>query len=304
MVLAIGNFDGVHRGHRAVIQAARTLAESQDCPAYALTFEPHPRDFFAPDTRQFRLSSERDKLRLLAGSGLDGAVVMRFNAARAATTAQDFINHDLVERLGVRGIVAGYDFHFGKGRAGTPDFLKAEGARRGIPVHIEPKRDADGHAVSSGTVRNALVAGDARLATTLLGYPWFVSGVVIHGAKRGRELGYPTANIALDPACGLRHGIYAVRIGRPGRRMEGVANFGRRPMFDNGAPLLEVHLFDVSEDLYDATLDVAFIDFIRAEMKFDGVDALIRQMNDDCARARAALAAAPDAFPILGELPE
>ncbi|TAK48340.1 MAG: bifunctional riboflavin kinase/FAD synthetase [Xanthobacteraceae bacterium] len=303
LVLAIGNFDGVHRGHRAVIAAAREMARRLGRPAYSLTFEPHPRDYFNPDSRQFRLSGERDKLRLLAGTGLDGAVVMTFDATRAATTAQDFINQDLIGRLGAAGVVAGYDFHFGKSRAGTPAFLEAEGRRLGFSVHIEPRRQADGLAVSSGVVRDALVAGDVGLAATLLGGPWFVSGEVVHGAKRGRDLGYPTANIALDPACGLAHGVYAVRVGRGAERFEGVANFGRRPMFDNGPPLLEIHLFDFAGDLYGAALDVAFIAFLRAEASFAGVDALIRQMDADSGRARTALAASQGAFPLLGELP-
>ena len=301
-VVAIGNFDGVHRGHRAVLRAAIDLAATVGGPALALTFEPHPRDFFAPAASQFRLSGEKDKLRLLAATGLDGAVVMAFNAARAATTAQEFVNHELVEWLGVGGVVAGFDFHFGKGRAGTPAFLMEEGERLGIPVHIEPRREADGHAVSSGVVRAALVEGNVAHAASLLGYPWFISGAVIHGAKRGRELGFPTANILPDPACGLRHGIYAVRVGHDGKRIDGVANFGRRPMFDNGVALLEVFLFDFDGDLYGKEIDVAFIDFIRDEVKFDGVDTLIRQMNDDSARARAALAASGDAFPPLGEI--
>jgi riboflavin kinase/FMN adenylyltransferase len=301
-VVAIGNFDGVHRGHRAVIQAASDLGASLGGPSLALTFEPHPRDFFAPDAAQFRLTTERSKLRLLAATGLNGAVVMTFDAARAATSAQDFINHELIGRLGAAGIVAGYDFHFGKGRAGTPAFLIEEGKRLGIPVHIEPRRDADGYAVSSGAVRTALVEGHVAHAASLLGYPWFINGTVTHGAKRGRELGFPTANIATDPACGLRHGIYAVRVGIGARRVDGVANFGRRPMFDNGAPLLEVFLFDFTEDLYGRELDVAFIEFIREEVRFDGVDALIRQMGDDCTRARAAHAAAGGIFPALGDI--
>lgn len=300
--VAIGNFDGVHRGHRAVIRSAIDLAATVGGPALALTFEPHPRDFFAPATSQFRLSGETGKLRLLAATGLDGAVVMAFNAARAATTAQDFVNHELVEWLGVGGIVAGFDFHFGKGRTGTPAFLMEEGKRLGIPVHIEPRRDADGHAVSSGVVRGALIEGDVAHAASLLGYPWFITGTVIHGAKRGRELGFPTANILPDPACGLRHGIYAVRVGCEGRKRDGVASFGRRPMFDNGVALLEVFLFDFTGDLYGKEIDVAFIDFIRDEMRFDGLDALIRQMNDDSARARAVLAASGGAFPPLGDI--
>src|ERR1700742_507973 len=303
IVVAMGNFDGVHLGHRAVIAAALAIGRDHGKPAFAVTFEPHPRRFFSPSTPQFRLSDETAKLRLLAGTGLSGAVVMTFDKQRAGTTAQDFIHHDLIERLGVSGIAVGYDFHFGKGRVGSPSLLVAEGPRLGIEIDVQPHVDIDERPVSSSAIRDALAEGRIDEATTMLGQPWFVTGEVIHGEKRGRELGYPTANIRLDNNCGLRHGIYAVRVGRGDRRLDGVASFGRRPTFDNGAPLLEVFLFDFKGDLYGETLDVAFIGFIREELKFDGIDALIRQMDDDSARARAALAAAPDAFPKLGNIP-
>lgn len=298
--VALGNFDGVHLGHRAVISAALDMARKRGKPAYAVTFEPHPRSFFSPNTPQFKLTDLNDKLRLLAGTGLDGAVVMTFDARRAGTTAQDFINQDLIGRLGVSAISVGFDFHFGKGRTGSPALLAAEGPRLGIEVHVQSHIDADGSAVSSTAIRNALGQGQIGEANTLLGYPWFISGEVVHGEKRGRDLGYPTANIRLDPACGLRHGIYAVRAGIGDKRIGGVASFGRRPTFDNGAPLLEVFLFDFKGDLYGQPLDIAFIGFIREELKFDSIDALVRQMDDDSAKARAMLAAAPDAFPKLG----
>jgi len=302
-VIALGNFDGVHRGHRAVIAAAMDMAKKRGTRALAMTFEPHPRDFFSRGTPQFRLTDEVDKLRLLAGAGLDGAVVMTFDQARAATSAQDFIHHDLIARLGISGIAVGYDFHFGKGRAGSPTLLKAEAPKLGIEVHVEPHFDVAGRAVSSTAIREALGAGRIDDASAMLGYPWFVTGEVIHGEKRGRDLGFPTANMRLDPNCALRHGIYAVRIqGKDGQRHNGVASFGRRPTFDNGAPLLETFVFDFKGDLYGKVLDVAFIAYIRDEAKFDGIDALIRQMDDDAARARAALAAAPTAFPTLGEI--
>jgi riboflavin kinase/FMN adenylyltransferase len=301
-VIALGNFDGVHRGHRAVIHAAMRMAKARGALALAMTFEPHPRDFFSRGTPQFRLTDEVDKLRLLAGTGLDGAVVMTFDQSRAATTAQDFIHHDLIGRLGISGIAVGYDFHFGKGRAGSPTLLKAEAPKLGIDVHVEPHFDVSSQAVSSTAIREALADGRIADATAMLGYPWFVTGEVVHGEKRGRDLGYPTANMRLDPNCALRHGIYAVRVGRGEQRYEGVASFGRRPTFDNGAPLLEAFLFDFKGDLYGAVLDVAFIGFIREEAKFDGVDALIRQMDDDSLKAKAALAAAPNAFPQLGEI--
>jgi len=305
-VVAMGNFDGVHLGHRAVIAAALEMGRVHGRPALALTFEPHPRRFFSPNTPQFRLSDETAKLRLLAGTGLSGVVLMTFDNARAGTSAQDFIHHDLIGRLGVRGIAVGYDFHFGKGRVGSPSLLVKEAPRLGIEVDVQPHIDIDDRPVSSSAIRIALAEGQIDAATAMLGAPWFISGEVIHGEKRGRELGYPTANIRLDQNCALKHGIYAVRVGRGQEkseaRLEGVASFGRRPTFDNGAPLLEIFLFDFKGDLYGETLDVAFIGFIREELKFDGIEALIRQMDDDSARARAQLAAAPGAFPKLGKL--
>ncbi|MDE2331100.1 MAG: bifunctional riboflavin kinase/FAD synthetase [Bradyrhizobium sp.] len=301
MVVAMGNFDGVHLGHRAVIAAALAIGRAHGKPALALTFEPHPRSFFSPNSPQFRLTDEAGKLRLLAGTGLAGAVVMTFDKARAETTAQDFIHHDLIERLGISGVAVGYDFHFGKGRVGSPGLLVREAPRLGIEVDVQPHIDIDERPVSSSAIRMALAEGQITEATAMLGGPWFASGEVIHGEKRGRAFGYPTANIRLDKNCGLKHGIYAVRVGRGGERLDGVASFGRRPTFDNGAPLLEVFLFDFEGDLYGAMLDVAFIDFIREERKFDRVEALVRQMDDDSARARAALAATPGAFPKLGK---
>ncbi|MEH6951288.1 bifunctional riboflavin kinase/FAD synthetase [Nitrobacter sp. NHB1] len=305
-VVAMGNFDGVHLGHRAVIAAALDMSRARGKPAFAVTFEPHPRKFFSPNTPQFRLTDETNKLRLLAGTGLAGAVVMTFDTARAGTTAQDFIHHDLIARLNVSGIAVGYDFHFGKGRVGSPSLLVSEAPLLGIEVDVQPHVDIDERPVSSSAIRTALAEGQIADATAMLGGPWFVTGEVIHGEKRGRDLGYPTANIRLDKDCGLKHGIYAVRVGRgqgkDHRRFDGVASFGRRPTFDNGAPLLEVFLFDFKGDLYGTTLDVAFIGFIRDELKFDGVETLVRQMDDDSARARTQLAAAPGAFPKLGEI--
>src|SRR6201985_247801 len=302
IVVAMGNFDGVHLGHRAVIAAAVAMGRTHQKPAFAVTFEPHPRSYFSPNSPQFRLTDETAKLRLLAGTGLAGAVVMTFDKRRAETTAQDFIHHDLIERLGISGIAVGYDFHFGKGRVGSPSLLVAEAPRIGIEVDVQAHVDIAARPVSSSAICMALAEGQIEEATAMLGGPWFINGEVIHGEKRGRDLGYPTANIRLDKNCGLKHGIYAVRVGRGEARFGGVASLGRRPTFDNGAPLLEVFLFDFNGDLYGAALDVAFIAFIREELKFDNIEALMRRMDDDSTRARAVLAAAPDAFPKLGEI--
>ncbi len=303
-VVAIGNFDGVHRGHRAVIAAARGRAAKLGRKAAALTFTPHPRALFRPQEPLFQLSSERDKLRLLAATGLDGAVVMRFDAALASTTAEDFIARILVGQLGIGGAAIGFDFHFGKDRAGSPTYLAEQGVRRGFAVDVVPPLEDEGRPVSSGAVRTALSQGKVVEAAELLGAPWFASGEVIHGDKRGRELGFPTANLALDPACGLKHGIYAVRVSARGRRHDGVASFGRRPMFDNGAPLLEVYLFDFAGDLYGERIDVAFIGWIRHEQKFETIERLKEAMQADAAQAREALARAETAFPQLGEIGE
>ncbi|MFL6797597.1 MAG: bifunctional riboflavin kinase/FAD synthetase [Xanthobacteraceae bacterium] len=301
-VVAIGNFDGVHRGHRAVIAAARARAASLGRPSAALTFEPHPRSFFRPDLPLFRLSDECNKLRLLAGAGLDGAVVLRFDAALARLSAADFVAQILVARLRVSGVAIGFDFHFGLNRAGTPDFLRAQGARLGFAVDVVPRFEDAGRPVRSGPIRAALAAGRVAEARELLGYPWFISAPVVHGEKRGRQLGYPTANLLVDPCCGLAHGIYAVRVGVGERCYDGVASFGRRPMFDQGTVLLETFLFDFSGDLYGEMIDVAFIDWIRPELKLGSVEALIERMNEDSRLARLALQRVPEAFPKLGRV--
>ncbi len=301
-VVAIGNFDGVHRGHRAVIGAALQRARSLGRKAAALTFTPHPRLFLRPQETLFQLSSERDKLRLLAATGLDGAIVMTFDAALAGTPAEDFVTKILAGALGIGGAAIGFDFHFGKNRGGSPAFLAAQGEHLGFAVDIVPPLEDEGTPVSSGSVRAALATGRVVEAAELLGAPWFVSGEVIHGDKRGRELGFPTANLKLDPSCGLKHGIYAVRANIAGKRHDGVASFGRRPMFDDGAPLLEVFLFDFDGDLYGRAIDVAFIGWIRHEQKFESIEALKRHMTADAAQARDALKRAGKAFPLLGDI--
>src|SRR5499433_1386052 len=301
-VVAIGNFDGVHRGHRAVIAAVLARAKALGRKAAALTFEPHPRSFFRPDEPLFRLTDERAKLRLLAATGLGGAIVLRFDAALAGLSAQDFVARILVRRFAVAGVAIGFDFHFGLNRAGSPDYLAAQGAKFGFAVDVVPRFEDAGRPVRSGPIRAALAAGRITEANAMLGYPWFVTAKVVHGDKRGRELGYPTANLRLDPACGLKHGIYAVRVGVGEHRYDGVASFGRRPMFDVGTVLLEVFLFEFSGDLYGRTIDVAFIDWIRPELTFDSVENLVRRMDEDSRLARIALARSGAAFPHLGSV--
>ncbi|WP_127088698.1 bifunctional riboflavin kinase/FAD synthetase [Aquabacter cavernae] len=289
-VLAIGNFDGVHRGHRAVIDAARRMAAGLGRPAAALTFEPHPRSVFQPHVPLFRLTPGAQKLAELGRAGLDGAIVMGFDSALAAIPADAFVAEILVARFGVAGVAVGFDFHFGRARAGSPAFLREAGERLGFPVEVvEPTLD-EGDPVSSTAIRNALAAGQVGHAAHMLGRAWSVRAQVIHGDKRGRVLGFPTANLALPPGTQLAFGIYAVRALIEGRPVDGVASYGRRPTFDNGAPLLEVHLFDFSGDIYGHEIEVALHNYLRPELKFSSIDALVAQMQTDSAMARAALA--------------
>ena len=298
-VVAIGNFDGVHRGHAALLEVATGEAGRRGVKSVVLTFEPHPRTVFRPDQPVFRLTPLAAKARLLAALGVDGMIVLPFDRAFSALTAATFVETILLGRLGARAVVVGYDFHFGKGRGGTPAFLVEEGSRRGFDVSVmDAVLDADGSLLSSSVIRDALVAGDIAAANRLLGYRWFVDGEVITGDRRGRELGFPTANIALPADCRLRHGIYAVTIAVRGTVHAGVASYGRRPTFDDGAPLLEVHVFDFSGDLYGEAVIVTFFDWIRPEERFPSVASLIAAMDRDAAIARAGLAAAGSGSPL------
>jgi riboflavin kinase/FMN adenylyltransferase len=310
-VLAIGNFDGVHAGHQAVIGAAARIAGRAGAPVGAMTFEPHPRSFFAPEKPLFRLTPEPVKLALLARIGLDLVVVLPFDAALARLSADEFVDEVLLRRLAVRHVVTGYDFHFGRDRTGTPDFLAEKAMAGGFDVTtVEAYAGAGETPVSSSAIRAHLSAGEVEAAAGKLGYRWFVQGEVIHGEKRGRDLGYPTANMRLEEQVGLAHGIYAVRMRVGGTVREGVASFGRRPQFDNGAPLLETFLFDFSGDLYGRMAEVEFVRFLRAEARFESVEALVAQMDRDGAQAREVLSAirtepfGPDALaPLTGALP-
>jgi riboflavin kinase/FMN adenylyltransferase len=282
--VAIGNFDGVHRGHLAVIQAAEALAKGR--PAIALTFEPHPRKLFRPDTPLFRLTTPDTKALMLERAGLAAMVTMRFDRAFSATTAEDFLEDLVVRRLGAHAIAVGYDFHFGKDRRGTPEFLLQHGRALGLDIAVVAPMREGGEPISSSAIRTALVAGDIATANRMLGHEWSVVAEVVHGEKRGRALGYPTANMRLDPECGLKHGIYAVRATIDGVARPGVASFGRRPMFDNGAPLLETFVFDFSGDLYGRAIEISFVGWIRGELTFDSLEALIARMDEDSRIAR------------------
>jgi riboflavin kinase / FMN adenylyltransferase len=293
VVAALGNFDGLHRGHKGVIARAQALARTLQKPCAVVTFEPHPADFFAGRSVIFRLTPRLAKAALLARLGLDGMATFTFDAAFAALTAEEFTREILARRLGVSAVVAGYDFRFGAGRKGDADFLRAEGERLGFRVEIVERivQDEAGSldAVSSTATREALERGDVALARSLLGRPYFIEGAVVHGDKRGRNLGFPTANIALDPSNRLRHGVYAVTLEARGVLYEGVASYGRRPTFDDGPPLLEVFVFDFNGDLYGEIVEVTFFCFLRGEAKFASVDALIAQMHRDVQAAREAL---------------
>lgn len=296
-VLALGNFDGVHRGHAELARIAEAMARERGTRAAALTFEPHPRSVFKPDAPVFRLTAPDLKAELLGRAGLSPTIVVPFDRAVAAITAEAFVDDLLLGGLGAAGLVCGYDFHFGKGRAGSPGMLQERAAARAVPVAVVPPFAWEGEPVSSTLIRQALEQGDAGRAAAFLGRPFIVRGPVLHGDKRGRDLGYPTANMHLARDCRLAYGIYAVRMRIDGVWRDGVSSFGSRPTFDDGPPKLETFVFDFSADLYGKIVDVGLVAWIRAEMKFDRLDALIAQMDQDSASARDILARTPPFLP-------
>ena len=292
-MVAVGNFDGVHRGHRAVLDSALEKAAALGVPALVLTFEPHPRQLFRPDVPLFRITPAPMRARLLEAMGFGAVVEQPFDHAFSCLPAEEFVARILVADLGIVHVVTGYDFHFGKDRRGTPEFLIEAGTRAGFGVsRVEAFCDEGADAVSSSRIRSLLAQGDVAEAAGLLGYRYTVEAEISHGRKLGRTLGFPTANMALPEGTDLRHGIYAVRLRRAdGSLHDGVASFGRRPTVDDdGAPLLETYLFDFSGDLYGETASVSFFGFLRGEEKFDGLDPLVAQMRRDEAEARALLA--------------
>jgi riboflavin kinase/FMN adenylyltransferase len=290
--VAIGNFDGMHLGHKALAAGARRLAEEIGGPAAILTFEPHPRAFFRPEQPLFRLAPPGIKAKLAAREGLDAMITLGFDASFAALLPEDFVTDVLLRRLAVACVVVGHDFHYGARRGGSTDDLREAGERLGFRVEIVPPVLLGDRPVSSSAIRDALGRGDIGLANAMLGHRWSVEAVVRHGDKRGRGLGYPTANLHLDSSTALRHGIYAVEAIIGDGRRPAVASFGRRPTFDGGAPKLEVHVFDFAGDLYGRLIEICFHAFLRDEAKFESLDALIRQMDRDSAEARRILAAA------------
>ena len=287
-MVAIGSFDGVHRGHQAVLERMKSQAKARGVPAVMLTFEPHPRDVFAPAPFMFRLTPPDIKARLCAALGLDGIVLMPFSRDLSMVEAEDFVSRFLVKALRVSGVAVGGDFHFGHNRRGTPDFLRAAGHIHGFAVDILDLLPEGPEPVSSSRIRAALTEGDVAAANGMLGYHWFFGGEVIKGDQRGRTLGFPTANIATASSFGLAQGVYAVRARLGEKLLDGVAAYGK-PMFNNELPPFETYLFDFDADIYGRHLEVALIGHIRGQEKFGGLDELIAAMNRDKANAKDAL---------------
>ncbi|NDV98388.1 bifunctional riboflavin kinase/FAD synthetase [Salipiger sp. PrR002] len=291
--VAIGNFDGVHLGHRAVIEMARE--KGNGAPFGVLTFEPHPREFFAPDAPPFRLMSAKARASRLEKLGVERLFELNFNAALAALTPEEFARDVLTEGLGLSHVVVGADFCFGKHRKGKVSDLQRFGAEMGFGVTVAEILDQDGAQISSTAIRKALTEGDPRSAAAQLGHWHRIEGEVGGGQQLGRKLGYPTANMSIDGLHPPRFGVYAVLVdvldGPHKGSYHGAASLGVRPMFGVNSANLETFIFDFSGDLYGATLSVGLVEFLRPELKFDGLDALVAQMDLDCAEARRILEA-------------
>ena len=284
--LAIGNFDGVHRGHRAVLSAAKAKAKELGAPAGAMIFEPYPRKYFQPQKSFFRLTPLPRKLELLSQCDLDFTAVIPFDKTLAELTAPEFVRQILVEGYAIKQACVGYNFFFGKGRGGNPGILAREGRIHGFGVTVVEAQGHDGDMFSSTRIRELLAEGDVAAAAEMLGTWWRISGVIVGGAGRGTVMGFPTANIRLEDGVTLMHGIYAVNAYLDGQKLQGAAYLGTRPTFDAGLPVLEIFLFDFEGDLYGKTLDVEFIAFIRNDLKFRSMEALSVQIADDCAKAK------------------
>lgn len=290
--VAIGAFDGVHRGHQAVIAAAREAARALGVPLGVVSFDPHPRRWFQPDAAPFRLMTPSQMARALEPLGVDRLYLLPFDADMAAMSDETFARRVLAEGLGVRHVAVGFDFTYGKGRTGSPEGLRRQGETLGFTVTVcDRVDDPDGLKLSSSAVREAVHAGDMPRAAAILGRPFAIEGEVIHGDKRGRTIGVPTANVRLGDYMRPAYGVYAVRARLPdGRQFEGVASLGLRPMFALDEPLLEVWLFDFDGDLYGQTVETEQIAFLRGEQTFPDLDALKVQIDADAAAARKALA--------------
>ncbi len=289
--VAVGAFDGVHRGHQAVIASAREAAQRLGAPLAVVSFDPHPRRLFQPEAAPFRLMTADQMARALAPLGVDRLYLIPFDAEMAGMSDEAFARRVLSEGLGVVHVAVGFDFTFGKGRSGSPEALRTYGQELGFTVSVTDRiDDVSGLKLSSSAVSEALKAGDMDRAAAILGRPFAIRGEVIHGDKRGRTIGAPTANIAMGEYMRPAYGVYATRTRLPdGRVIKGVANLGVRPMFEIEQPLLEVWLLDFDESLYGQVLETELVAFLRGEMKFDGLDALKVQIDADAAAARALL---------------
>lgn len=289
-IIALGNFDGFHLGHQAVVGRAVQRGAHERRPVIVATFDPHPVRHFKPETPPFRLTTLDQRERLFAHAGADAMLVFRFGTALAAMDAEEFVADLLARHIGASGVVTGDDFSFGKGRRGDVALLAKLGAEHGVPAEAVPQVLLDGERISSGRVREALVAGDTGTATHMLSRPFAIEGEVIHGDKRGRALGWPTANMELGNYLRPAYGIYAVRVTLDDRSEHaGVASLGIRPTFDPPKELLEAALFDYDGDLYGRTIEVALHHYLRPEMKFDNIEALKAQMDRDAEEARRLL---------------
>ncbi|MBA4130192.1 MAG: bifunctional riboflavin kinase/FMN adenylyltransferase [Hyphomicrobium sp.] len=289
-VVAIGNFDGVHKGHQALIGEAVKAARERSLPAGVMIFEPHPREFFHPNESHFRLTPLDQKIAVFETMGLDFVVVVPFDAELAKLEHFEFTDNVLAQGLDVRGVVVGYDFYYGRQRRGSPESMILAGIEYDFEVVVVPPVAEGGEVFSSTAIRFKLAQGDVAGAAVELGRRWRVRGRVIGGAKRGTGMGYPTANVPMPKGTALGHGIYAVRAHVGGAVHDAAAYLGTRPTFDDGMPVLEVFLLDFDGDLYGQEMEVEFIAFIREDRKFDSAEALVQQMDADVAKVRDVLA--------------
>ena len=287
-VIALGNFDGFHRGHQAVAGEAIRWAHAEGRPSIIATFDPHPVRFFRPDVPPFRLTTLEQRQELYLAAGATAMLVFHFDAELAGTSAEDFIQRILIDRFGAHGVVTGGDFTFGKGAKGNVDLLRTLGGELGLQSRVVDAVAEGGEVVSSSRIRQALRDGDPQEAARLLTRPFAIRGIVEHGDKRGRTIGYPTANLGVENYLRPKYGIYAVtgRILATGEVLKGAANIGIRPQFEPPKELLEPYFFDFAGDLYGQEIEVAFHHYLRGEAKFDSLEALIAQMDKDCAEAR------------------
>ncbi len=294
-VIALGNFDGFHKGHQRVAGEAIDWAHAEGRPSIIATFDPHPVRFFKPDIPPFRLTTLEQRQELYLAAGATAMLVFHFDAELAGTSAEDFITKILCDRFGAHGVVTGSDFTFGKGARGNVGLLQTLGGEHGLASRVvDAVADAEG-VVSSSRIREALREGDPQLAARLLTRPFAIRGIVEHGDKNGRKLGYPTANLSVENYLRPRYGVYAVtgRILASGQELQGAANLGIRPQFEPPKELLEPYFFDFDGDLYGQEIEVAFHHFLRGEARFDSLEALSAQMEKDCAEARRLLSALP-----------